>query len=102
MFLTLQVVDLCNGENDPNLVLFIGSKMVLVGLSFSLSSMNVAISSLPFFSAPIISLAVETGTSIPVDIDSNLVSLSGGMNLSVRAVMTDDTSLLSVWILDGD
>ena len=93
MLLTLQVVDLCNAENDRNLVLFIGLKMVLVGLSFSLSSMNVAISSLPFFSAPIISLAVETGTSIPVDIDSNLVSLSGGMNLSVRAVMTDDTPL---------
>ena len=82
--------------------MFIGSKMVLVGLSFSLSSMNVAISSSPFFSAPIISLAVETGTSIPVDIDSKLVSLSGGMNVSVRTVMTDDTSLSSFWILDGD
>ena len=71
--LTLQVVDLCNEENDPSLVLLIGSKMVLVGLSFSLSLMNVAISSSPFFSASIISLAVETGTYIPVDIDIKLV-----------------------------
>ena len=102
MSLTLQAVDLCNEENDPNLVLFIGSKMVLVGLSFSLSLMNFAISSSPFFSAPIISLAVETGTSMPVDIDSNFVSLSEGMNVSVRTMMTDDTSLSSFWILDGD
>ena len=73
MSLTLQVVDLCNEENDPNLVLLIGSKMVLVGLSVSLSSMNVIISSSPLSSTPIISLAAETGTSIPVDIDSKLV-----------------------------
>ena len=64
--------------------------------------MNVAISSSPFFLVPIISLAVETGTSIPFDTDSKLVSLSGGMNFSVRTVMTDDTSLSSFWILDGD
>ena len=76
--------------------------MVLVGLPFSFSSMNVAISSSPFFLAPIILLAVETGTSIPVDIDSKLVSLSGGMNVYVRRVMTNDTSLSSFWILDGD
>ena len=50
--------------------------------------MNVAISSSPFFLVPIISLAVETGTSIPFDTDSKLVSLSGGMNFSVRTVMT--------------
>ena len=70
-------------------------------MSFSLSWINVAITSSPFFLAPIISLTVETGTSIPVDNDSKLVSLSGGMNLSVRTVMTDDISLSSFWILDG-
>ena len=75
--------------------------MVLVGLCFSLSLVNVAISSSPFLSAPITLLAVGTGTSIPVDIDSKLVSLSGEMNVSVRTVITDDTSLSSFWILDG-
>ena len=70
-------------------------------MSFSLSWINVTIISSPFFLAPIISLTVETGTSIPVDNDSKLVSLSGGMNLSVRTVMIDDISLSSLWILDG-